>query len=86
MKRYRKPKKRYQKGDLSRKLVIYCITILTIAVLWAMATKTYCAIHSVDMDVSDVLTFIGAAFGGELLLLLLKRVLSKPREETNEDE
>lgn len=73
-----------KKGAMSRRLVIYCISVLTVAFLWAVILKSYCAVHSLDVDVSDVLTFIGAAFGGELLLLLLKRVFAKPNEESEE--
>lgn len=76
--------KKDQKGAMSRRLVIYCITVLTAAFLWAVILKTYCAVHALEVDISDVLTFIGAAFGGELLLLLLKRVFAKPSEESEE--
>ena len=67
---------RVAKGELSRALVRYCIGLLTVTGLWAMALKTV----KPEVDLSDVLTFIGAAFGGELLLLLLTRVFAKERE------
>lgn len=62
-----------KKGQMARKLVIYCICILSAVGIWAVVVK------SIDStaDLSDVLTFIGAAFGGELLLLLVKRVCAK---------
>lgn len=71
-----------KKGMMARRLVYYCITVLTIVLIWAMALKTV-ALFAADtvVDVSDVLTFAGVAFGGELLFLLLKRVLAKPKKE-----
>lgn len=62
-----------QKGAMARRLVYYCITVLTLTGAWAAVLKTID--HTVDT--SDVLTFMGAAFGGELLMLLLKRVFAK---------
>ena len=62
-----------QKGAMARRLVYYCITVLTLTGVWAAVLKTID--HTVDT--SDVLTFMGAAFGGELLMLLLKRVFAK---------
>lgn len=78
--------KKYRKGDMSRKLVLFCLITLTAAAVWAAILKTYCAIHSCEVDVSDVLTFVGASFGGELLLLLVKRVFAKPGEKDPEGE
>ena len=77
-KRLQKP----PKGQMARNLVHYCIVVLTVTAVWAAVLKT------VDRaaDLSDVLTFIGAAFGGELLLLAFKRVFAKPNEEVVEDE
>ena len=65
------------KGAMVRRLVYYCIAVLTAAAVWAVCVKT----QNPTADLTDVLTFIGAAFGGELLLLLLKRVWAKPNEE-----
>jgi hypothetical protein len=71
---------------MARRLVYYCITVLTIVLLWAMVIKTV-ALFAADtvVDVSDVLAFAGVAFGGELLFLLLKRVLAKPKKEENNE-
>ncbi len=69
-----------KKGIFARRLVIYCICILSAAGVWAAVVKTI----DRTADLSDVLTFLGAAFGGELLLLLVKRVFAK--EKTEEDE
>lgn len=77
-----------QKGAMARKLVYFCITIMTGTLIWAIALKTI-ALYNAEMsvDVSDVLTFVGAAFGGELLLLAFKRVFAKSndREENYEN-
>lgn len=76
--------KRVAKGQLSRTLVRYCIGVLTAAAVWGAVLKSIAP----SADLTDVLTFIGAAFGGELLLLLCKRVFAKERTERegNEDE
>lgn len=66
-----------QKGRMARHLVYYCIAALSLAGVWAAVLKTID--HTVDT--SDVLTYIGAAFGGELLLLLCKRVFAKPNDD-----
>ena len=64
------------KGAMARRLVIYCVAVLTITAVWAAAVKT----GNPTADLSDVLTFVGAAFGGELLCLLLKRIFAKQNE------
>ena len=81
-KRLQKP----EKGEMARQLVYFCIRMLTLTAIWSMCLKTYGAIHNVTVDLSDVLTFIGAAFGGELLFLLLKRILAKPTDTTEQEE
>lgn len=65
------------KGRMARRLVCYNLTVLTTAAVWAMALKTYGVVHDVAVDLTDVLVFIGAAFGGELLMLLVKRIVAK---------
>ena len=68
-------------GKMARRLVVYCIFILTIAAIWSMALETIAVIHQVDVDQSEVLVFIGGAFGGELLMLLMKRIFAKSDKE-----
>ena len=63
-------KSRVTKGKMARELVYYCIWALTAALLLDRTC-----------DLSDVLVFAGAAFGGELLLLLVKRVFAKPNDK-----
>lgn len=69
-------------GRMSRVLVVYCISILTIAAIWGAVLKSIAP----SVDLTDVLTFVGAAFGGELLLLLCKRVFAKEKTESEESE
>lgn len=73
-----------QKGRMARHLVYFCVSVLTIAAVWALVLKTYGVTHDVAVDLSDVLTFIGAAFGGELLMLLAKRIFAKSHETKEE--
>lgn len=70
-----------KKGRMARRLVCYCIVVLTLTGVWAAVLKTID--HSIDT--SDVLTFVGAAFGGELLMLAFKRVFAKPTDNHEED-
>lgn len=69
--------KRAEKGAMARRLVYYCVAVITVAAVWAMILKTI----KPDIDLTDVLDFIKWAFGGELLFLLVKRVLAKPTDE-----
>ena len=65
-----------QKGKMARTLVWLCIGVLLTAAVWGMVVKTV----SPSADLTDVLTFIGGAFGFELLALLCKRLFAKPNE------
>lgn len=65
-----------KKGKMARTLVWLCISVLLIAAVWGMVVKTV----SPASDLTDVLTFIGGAFGFELLALLCKRLFAKPNE------
>lgn len=77
-------KSRMTKGKMARELVYFCIWALTAALTWAMILKTAAVLLDRTCDLSDVLIFAGGAFGGELLMLLVKRVFAKPNE-TNEE-
>ncbi len=75
-------KKRFQKGKMARRLVVFCIAVMTFTLIWAMVLKTVSLFNTeMSVDVSDVLTYVGAAFGGELLLLAFKRVFAKSNEQ-----
>lgn len=76
----KKAPKRKTKGRMARELVYYCIYALTLTLAWAVVVKTVAIVLDRSADLSDVLIFAAAAFGGELLLLLCKRVFAKPNE------
>ncbi len=76
----KKAPKRKTKGRMARELVYYCIHALTGVLVWAVIVKTISVIANRPVDLSDVLVYATAAFGGELLLLLCKRVFAKPNE------
>ena len=68
-------------GKFARSLVKLCLGVLLAVLVWAAAVKTVMVLrpnagYGYGSDLSDVLTYAGAAFGGELLLLLVKRVLT----------
>lgn len=80
-------KKKWRKSEMARTLVIYCVRAISLIALWAVALKTYAVIkwgETSGSDLSDVLVFAGAAFGGELLLLAFKRVFAKKNDDIDE--
>ena len=68
-----------KKGTMARRLVYFCISVLTLTLIWAIVMKTaaFMAGRGETMDLTDVLTFAGTAFGGELVLLAFKRIFAK---------
>ena len=75
--------KRIAKGQMARRLVYYCIGLSSAVVVWAVVVKTIVP----TIDLSDILTFVSVTFGGELLLLMVKRVFAKSEEmEETSDE
>ena len=80
-------KRRWRKSEMARTLVLYCVRVITLASIWAACLKTYAVIkwgETSGCDLSDVLGFVGAAFGGELLLLAFKRVFAKKNENPDD--
>ena len=80
-------KRRWTKGQMARTLVLYCVRVITLTAIWAACLKTYAVIkwgETSGCDLSDVLGFAGAAFGGELLLLAFKRVFAKKNENPDD--
>lgn len=69
-----------RKGQMARELVYFCIKCLVITLLWAAVIKTAAFIMDRAIDLSDILTYAAAVFGGELLFLLVKRVFAKPTD------
>ena len=77
-------KRKWQKGQMARTLVIYCVRAITLVAVWAVAVKTYTVLRYGATDISDVLIYVASAFGGELLLLAFKRVFAKKNENPDE--
>ena len=75
-----KNKRRWQKGEMSKTIVVLCVRVLIGVLIWAVALTTLAAVFDRSVDVSAVLTFAASAFGGELLLLAFKRVFAKKNE------
>lgn len=74
-------KSKQTKGIMARRLVYYCITALSITLVWALVLKTLSIFTDVSMDLSDILTYAASVFGGELLMLLCKRIFAKPKSQ-----
>ena len=70
-----------KKGQMARALVMLCVGVLVVTAVWGVVFKTI----SPTSDLTDVLTFVGGAFGFELLALLCKRLFAKTNE-TEEQE
>lgn len=74
-----KYKRGERKGVMAKKLVYFCLRVLLLTAVWAAALNTVGVILDRPVDLTDVLTFVGTAFGGELLLLLVKRMFAKQK-------
>ena len=70
-------KKRWSRREMSRTIVIHCVNVLTLTLVWAAALKTAASAFGWTAELSDVLTFAAASFGGELALLAFKRVFAR---------
>ena len=79
-----KNKRKWSKGEMSRTIVMYCIRVMTYTLVWASILKTIGMLFNLNSDLSDVLTFAGATFGGELLLLAFKRVFTKKNDREDD--
>lgn len=69
---------------MSRTIVMYCIRVMTYTLVWASILKTIGVLFNLNSDLSDVLTFAGATFGGELLLLAFKRIFTKKNDREDD--
>lgn len=70
-----------KKGRMARTLVWLCVGALFITLVWAEVVTTVATMRGEIVDLSATLTFAASVFGGELLLLLLKRLFAKNIEE-----
>lgn len=78
-------KRRWRKGEMARTIVLYCLRVLTLVLIWAVAAKTYAIIQWGATDVSDVLVYAGGAFGVELISLAFKRIFAKKQDVEEEN-
>ena len=76
-----KQKKLWNKGEMARTIVLYCIRVMTLVLIWSVTITSFSAIFHWDIDISPVLNFTAATFGGELILLAFKRKKKKKGEE-----
>lgn len=80
-----KNKRKWSKGELSRTIVVFSIRTMTATLAWAVILKTLSVIFGWCADLTDVLTFAGCFFGGELTLLAFKRIFAKNRKEDDDE-
>ena len=93
-----KYKERWNKNEMMRLIVVQCIQALQLtsyiivgtkllvfvgAYIQAIPNKTMIELLQA-LDWSTEATFIAAAFGGELLLGMVKKIFAKKGEQTNE--
>lgn len=71
-----------KKGRMARRIVYFCIGVLFVTAIWAAVLKTISVWTGNLVDLTDILVFVGGAFGGELGLCCLKRIFAK---DTNEE-
>ena len=69
---------------MARQLVYYCLRRLSFILYWAVGMKTAALILDRVVDLNDILLFASGVFGGELLMLLCKRIFAKP-SDTNKN-
>lgn len=74
-------KSKWAKGEMARTIVLYCIRVMTLVLIWSVVITSCSAIFHWDIDISPVLNFTAATFGGELILLAFKRIFAKKGEE-----
>lgn len=74
-------KSKWAKGEMARTIVLYCIRVMTLVLIWSVVITSFAAVFHWDIDISPVLNFTAATFGGELILLAFKRIFAKKGEE-----
>jgi hypothetical protein len=67
-----------KKGIFSKIIVVFCVAEMAFMQYWAMSI----AETTSEFLVTPLLTANHAVFGGELLLLCLKKLLTNDKEET----
>lgn len=74
-------KSKWAKGEMARTIVLYCIRVMTLVLIWSVVIISFSAVFHWGIDISPVLNFTAATFGGELILLAFKRIFAKKGEE-----
>lgn len=74
-------KSKWAKGEMARTIVLYCIRVMTLVLIWSVVITSFSAVFHWGIDISPVLNFTAATFGGELILLAFKRIFAKKGEE-----
>ena len=74
-------KSKWAKGEMARTIVLYCIWVMTLVLIWSVVITSFSAVFHWGIDISPVLNFTAATFGGELILLAFKRIFAKKGEE-----
>lgn len=74
-------KSKWAKGEMARTIVLYCIRVMTLILVWSVVITSFSAVFHWCIDISPVLNFTAATFGGELILLAFKRIFAKKGEE-----
>ena len=74
-----KRKNSMKKGIFSKLVVVFCIVEMAVMQVWSMRIA-----DANQFLVTGLLTANHAVFGGELLLLCLKRILTPKDREVNE--
>lgn len=76
--------KRQTKGQMLKELVYICLRWLKIGAVWGMVSQSIALGLDRMYDPAPTLGFIGAGFGGELLMCLCKRLFAKKGETDDE--
>lgn len=78
-------KRTWSKDEMARMLVMLCMKVLLYTLVWALLLKSIGMVFDRDIDLSDILTFAGGTFGGELVLLAVKHIFSKGRRNSQDE-
>ncbi len=73
-------KKLREKGVFSRCIVVFCVLEMALMQFWAMRIASHNSFLT-----TGLLTANHSVFGGELLLLCLKRILTKSGDKKEDD-
>ena len=78
-------KRRWRKGEMARTIVLYCLRVLTLVLIWAVAAKTYAIIKWGSTVVSYVLVYAGGSFGLEMISVEFNLIFAKKQDVEEEN-